>query len=50
MPPVRMRTRRRPGKDDLVPFLFTELPADVFRHVTEFWRSDRDDYCRYKVM
>ena len=41
MPPVRMRTRRRSGKD-LVPCLFTELPADVFRHAIGFWRSDRD--------
>ena len=40
-PPVRMRTRRRSGKD-LVPCLFTELPADVFRHAIGFWRSDRD--------
>jgi len=36
-----MRTRRRSGKD-LVPRLFTELPADVFRHAIGFWRSDRD--------
>ena len=49
LPPVRMRTRRRSGKD-LVPCLFTELPADVFRHAIGFWRSDRYDYCRYKVM
>ena len=42
MPPVRRRTRRRSGKD-LVPCLFTELPADVFRHAIGFWRSDRDD-------
>ena len=42
LPPVRMRTRRRSG-EDLVPCLFTELPADVFRHAIGFWRSDRDD-------
>ena len=41
MPPVRMRTRRRSGKD-LVARLFTELPSDVFRHAIGFWRSDRD--------
>ena len=41
MPPVRMRTRRRSGKD-LVARLFTELPADMFRHAIGFWRSDRD--------
>ena len=42
MPPVRMRTRRRSGKD-IVACLFTELPADLFRQAIGFWRSDRDD-------
>ena len=42
IPPMRMRTRRRSGKD-IVACLFTELPADLFRHAIGFWRSDRDD-------
>ena len=39
-PPGRMRTRHR--GQTLVTRLFTELPADVFRHAIGFWRSDRD--------
>ena len=35
-----MRIRRR--RQNIVAHLFTELPADVFRHAIGFWRSDRD--------
>ena len=48
LPGTHMRIHRR--HQNLVARLFTELPADVFRHAIGFWRSDRDDYCRYKVM
>ena len=48
LPGTQMRIHRR--RQNLVARLFTELPADVFRHAIGFWRSDRDDYCRYKVM
>ena len=48
LPGTHMRIHRR--RQNLVARLFTELPADVFRHAIGFWRSDRDDYCRYKVM
>ena len=48
LPGTQMRIHRR--RQNLVARLFTELPADVFRHAIGFWRSDRYDYCRYKVM
>ena len=48
LPGTHMRIHRR--RQNLVARLFTELPADVFRHAIGFWRSDRDDYCRYTVM
>ena len=48
LPGTHMRIHRR--RQNLVARLFTELPADVFRHAIGFWRSDRYDYCRYKVM
>ena len=48
LPGTQMRIRRR--RQNIVARLFTELPADVFRHAIGFWRSDRYDYCRYKVM
>ena len=40
LPWTHMRARRR--RQNLVACLFTELPADVFRHAIGFWRSDRD--------
>ena len=41
LPGTHMRIHRR--RQNLVARLFTELPADVFRHAIGFWRSDRDD-------
>ena len=41
LPGTHMRIRRR--RQNIVARLFTELPADVFRHAIGFWRSDRDD-------
>ena len=41
LPGTQMRIHRR--RQNLVARLFTELPADVFRHAIGFWRSDRDD-------
>ena len=40
LPGTQMRIRRR--RQNIVARLFTELPADVFRHAIGFWRSDRD--------
>ena len=40
LPWTHMRARRR--RQNIVARLFTELPADVFRHAIGFWRSDRD--------
>ena len=40
LPGTQMRIHRR--RQNLVARLFTELPADVFRHAIGFWRSDRD--------
>ena len=40
LPWTHMRARRR--RQNLVACLFTELPADVFRHAIGFWRSDHD--------
>ena len=40
LPGTHMRIRRR--RQNLVACLFTELPADVFRHAIGFWRSDHD--------
>ena len=40
LPGTQMRIRRR--RQNHVACLFTELPADVFRHAIGFWRSDRD--------
>ena len=40
LPGTQMRIRRR--RQNIVACLFTELPADVFRHAIGFWRSDRD--------
>ena len=48
LPWTHMRARRR--NQNFLARVFTALPADVFRHAIGFWRSDRDDYCRYKVM
>ena len=41
LPGTHMRIHRR--RQNLVARLFTELPADVFRHAIGFWRSDRDN-------
>jgi len=40
LPGTHMRIHRR--RQNIVARLFTELPADVFRHAIGFWRSDRD--------
>ena len=40
LPGTQMRIHRR--RQNLVARLFTELPADVFRHAIGFWRSDHD--------
>ena len=41
LPWTHMRARRR--NQNFLARLFTALPADVFRHMIGFWRSDRDD-------